>query len=305
METKYSICDITFIIKTFERENAVRRLLNSIRSFYPNNPIIICDDSLTPYSKKFSSEFADLDISVIETEFDIGISLGRNILVNAVKTPLFLLCDDDAEISSRTNLQYALDLFNEHHLDILAGDDVEFIRATSSLSIILRKIQASMNLGVHKTFTGSFSIQNNILYQRSNTHIFYDYFECDIVGNAFIANTKKIQTMGGWDPDFKIKEHEDFFLRAKSNNLRIANSSNWGFNHWPETTSKEYAKARNRNYETLFLEKYNLQKWENELDDFSRITELKQDGTAKSHFEYKATLKGQARRLYYFIRRFI
>ena len=37
--------DVTVLVKTFERPDALRRLLSSIRSFYPRLPIVVIDDS--------------------------------------------------------------------------------------------------------------------------------------------------------------------------------------------------------------------------------------------------------------------
>ena len=75
---------ISIVIKTFERKKALERLLDSIEKYYPNIPIIIVDDSKNNYSKYILKKFKRLNIKYIVEDFDIGLSKGRNILINNV-----------------------------------------------------------------------------------------------------------------------------------------------------------------------------------------------------------------------------
>ena len=38
-----------------------------------------------------------------------------------------------------------------------------------------------------------------------------------------MGKTDKIKSFGGWDPRLKYNEHEDFFIRAKTAQLKIVN----------------------------------------------------------------------------------
>lgn len=51
-----------------------------------NIPIIILDDSRENYKDAILEKFSKLNINYIVTEFDIGLSKGRNILLEHVKT---------------------------------------------------------------------------------------------------------------------------------------------------------------------------------------------------------------------------
>lgn len=74
---------MTFIIHTFKRPDCLSRLLESIKEYYPNTPVIVYDDS----------------------EFDRGLSWGRNHLVSQVKTKYFLLLDDDFVFTNETKIE--------------------------------------------------------------------------------------------------------------------------------------------------------------------------------------------------------
>ncbi|WP_418809529.1 glycosyltransferase family 2 protein [Phascolarctobacterium faecium] len=79
--------NITIIIKTFQRLKSLECLLKSIEDQKLNNiPIIILDDSRENYKDAILEKFSKLNINYIVTEFDIGLSKGRNILLEHVKT---------------------------------------------------------------------------------------------------------------------------------------------------------------------------------------------------------------------------
>lgn len=102
--------DITIVIKTFERKKSLICLLRSIQKYYPDVFIIIVDDSKKSYREEILNSFRDLNINYIVTEFDIGLSEGRNILLRNVKTKYFMLCDDDFEFDKRTDINKAIQI---------------------------------------------------------------------------------------------------------------------------------------------------------------------------------------------------
>jgi|ADGO01.1.fsa_nt_gi hypothetical protein len=57
--------------------------------------------------------------------------------------------------------------------------------------------------------------------------------KADIVNNFFIAKTEVVQRIGGWDEQFKVGEHEDFFFRARMNEVKVGFSKSWGVKHYP------------------------------------------------------------------------
>jgi len=94
---------ITILIKTFKRPKTLKRLLDSIKRFYPDIPVIVLDDS-NP-----ECEFG----------FDIGLSKGRNELVKKCQTKYCAIIDDDCVFNEKTDLDKILKELIDKDLDIL------------------------------------------------------------------------------------------------------------------------------------------------------------------------------------------
>lgn len=94
--------DITFIIQTFKRQECLDKLLESVKLYYPNIPVIIYDDSIN----------------------DMGLSWGRNYLVSQVKTKYFLLLDDDFVFTKKTKIETLYKRAKKGY-DVVAGSIVE------------------------------------------------------------------------------------------------------------------------------------------------------------------------------------
>ena len=110
--------NLTAIIKTFQRPAVAQRLIDSIRARYPKLPVLIADDSQEDHSYKGAKQ--------LRLPFNVGLSAGRNRLIEAVETECFLLLDDDHVFSDRTDLDRWMSAFSENGYDLLAGSVVEF-----------------------------------------------------------------------------------------------------------------------------------------------------------------------------------
>jgi GT2 family glycosyltransferase len=105
---------LTAVIKTFERPTTLKRLLKSIRRFYPELRIIVVDDSKIPVELD--------DTLVIQMPYDTGISAGRNQALKEVTTEYILLLDDDFIFYDRTDLEPAMEaMMNQPKIDIMGG----------------------------------------------------------------------------------------------------------------------------------------------------------------------------------------
>ncbi len=95
-----------------------------------------------------------------------------------------------------------------------------------------------------------------------------DYPACkryDIVANFFMARTAKIRQVK-WDPALKLGEHQDFFLRAKQEGVRVASCfSEVTVFHEQDHTNPEYKQKRGREipYIRQFLTKHGLKNFYN------------------------------------------
>lgn len=239
--------ELTIIIKTFERKNALSRLLKSIEKRYSTIPIIIVDDSKKAYSKYILNKYKDLNIKYIVEDFDIGLSKGRNILINNVETDYFLLCDDDFEFDERTNLEEAFRLYKLHKADILGGTVYNRFYLNSVYSVLwsLKDIRRLKKVIKKEEFCGIYNGKYKIndknieLLINKNADEFKneEAYITDICSNFFIGDTKKIKQIGGWTPEIlKVGEHEFFFLKAKKNKLKVLYTPLFGIRHYPKKT---------------------------------------------------------------------
>jgi hypothetical protein len=163
---------LTVLIKTFKRPLAVNRLYASIKKYYPELPVDILDDS--------SGEL-----------FDIGVSRGRNILVNRCKTKYCIILDDDCVFTEKTDLANAILELENRSLDIL-----QF------------KVPGLNYYGTYETKDGV------VRYKSESRDGLYDF-----VAQIYLARTAKLKKYK-WDEDLKVGEHFAYFYEHRGK-LRI------------------------------------------------------------------------------------
>ena len=223
---------VTALIKTFERPNYLNRLITSIRKFYPDLKVIVADDSREPRPIE--------GIKVIKLPFDTGIAGGRNAALKQITTKYFLLLDDDVVFTKHTKLDRMYDILENSEIDIIAG-----------------KRGAS--------FEGTFEIVGHTMrHLKKKKDTIYGCGIYDVVHNFFMADTKKVKDLGGWDRRFKIGgEHGDFFLRAKKANLVVGYCGDVAIRHshdLPMTPFYKQYRARPPKLKTtqLMMKKHGL-----------------------------------------------
>lgn len=241
-----TLSDVTCIIKSFKRPQCVEALYFSIREYYPDIDIVIVDDSgVDKYlsEKTYEAVKSDKNIQIKKLDFDVGLSVGRNEAVELVRTKYFVLLDDDFVFLPETNLERFLEAIETSNADMIGGLLNEF--------------------GTIRSFCTIMNIKDNILYDiagcyKEENGIGYS----DKIYNFFIANTESIRKMDGWDPQFKLCEHTEFFLRAKQHNLVVGCISDVIIGH-TVTRSPDYDRyrIRGRSFQKLTATKYNYHTW--------------------------------------------
>jgi glycosyltransferase involved in cell wall biosynthesis len=233
---------ISIIIKTFERSDSLIRLLRSISDRKLTCEILIADDSKITSEAKIRKLFPHLSIKWFSMPFYTGLSVGRNKLISEVRTPYFLLCDDDFVLDERADINRALTTAIEGNYDIIGGDFYNFVTINSLrtfLRLLLKKPgdlkRFLLKQSKTSRYIGVFYIKEPSTCELRVTNIAPDQspFQCDLVNNFFIGRTDKIKNAGGWDPELKLGEHEDFFLRMKYAGLKVAYLSGFGTRHYP------------------------------------------------------------------------
>jgi hypothetical protein len=222
---------LTILIKSFMRPECVNNLLMSIRMRY-DIKIIIIDDSENPLNFDY-----DDNIKTYNIEFDSGLSAGRNFGVSKVKTPYFLLCDDDFEFTDNTDLVNWLEIIKNSDLDILGGDVIMNGNRIDYFGLIEK-------------------VDDRLYYRHGNHNINEFYTEYDLILNFFIAKTKKIKKYK-WNDSLKLAEHTAFFFEHKGK-LKIAHTKLFSVNH-QQVRDLEYSKYRVRAKEFF-------KKWMNDKD---------------------------------------
>ncbi len=215
---------LTIGISSFERPECVERLVRSIRTYYPHTPILIADDSTGEVFDRRIKLLRDQfeDVRVLRCLHDAGLSVKRNTLVDACRTELICLCDDDFVFTERTNLTLLTDAIDAG-CDLVAGDvelSAPFCNYFVRRGTVLHEEGGNPSAQPRSTYGG--------------------YPLYDLLLNFFVARTAALQSVR-WDPVLKMHEHSDWFMRAE--HLRKTLVLGCSVGHAREV-SPEYSHAR-------------------------------------------------------------
>ena len=291
-----SLSDTSLIIKTFERQRALERLLDSIAAQgYTDCPVLVADDSEAPYRGPIMDRYADLVDEYVTLPFDSGLSKGRNELLKRVETDYFVLNDDDFVYDERTDLAWMREQLGQRNLDLLGGVVYEprtmdvsrlaTLAKKGALRTLFRVLQEEARELYERTirgnpektvrFSGDIEVDGGTVALVPTSYS-SPLTRCDYTLNFFMADTEAIRDrVGGWDDDLKICEHWEFFYRAALNGLRVATTEEVGVRHRPmqreayshHRFSKEEACRRQglktHGLKTLILEGYTAMELEN------------------------------------------
>jgi glycosyltransferase involved in cell wall biosynthesis len=261
---------VTIVIKTFERPQSLKKLLNTLNTYARQYPIIVADDSKISAETAIKKQFPALAITWLNLPFDTGLSAGRNALVNNVQTDYFLLCDDDFKLDERADIERAVKTINENKLDILGGDFYNYVTIPTIKRFIKLLIFDPWKIKMYlfknfetNRYLGTFRLKNEsscelLITNKNKDELYY----CDLVNNFFIGKTSAVKKMGAWDPELKMGEHEDFFYRAKQHKLVVAYLPGFGTGHFPVIKSN-YKKYRLRasQYKSKFVLKHQFKSY--------------------------------------------
>lgn len=189
------VSNITALIKTFERPDVCRKAIAALRKYYPDISIIVGDDS------RNGGDVPDFgDVKHMLLPYDVGLSAGRNALVDACQTRYALVMDDDMIINEAVDLGAML--------GILTGTDAVVVSC-------------------HKVVHGRYRNTGSVLRLDGSTlHVEPPsapwtsggavYAPCEYLPNFILSRTTTLQDIR-WDERFMCGgEHLDFFLRLKA-----------------------------------------------------------------------------------------
>jgi (N-acetylneuraminyl)-galactosylglucosylceramide N-acetylgalactosaminyltransferase len=232
---------VTAVIKTICRPESLRRLLLSIRDFYPDLRILIADDSPEPYPEVAREIDPTIQYHVLPTDAGAGESYNR--LMEFVTTEHVLMLDDDFELSGETDLVLMEDLLYLSEIDLLGG----------------RIFQPD---GTEHNYEFNLSLNDDIMYCHTVKRSPIEVMRCDTVLNFWMARTEAVKVVG-WDDRQKIMRHLDFFFRTNKGKLKVGFTPQVGINHFP-AMNDEYLQYRHgaervQEHIVYFLEKWGLE----------------------------------------------
>jgi glycosyltransferase involved in cell wall biosynthesis len=230
-----NLSDITFCIKTIHRPWSCNRLVESLHQHIESPNIIVVDDGHP--NRRFAAMYPDAasQCQVIHTDQpDVGVGIGRNLAVDAVKTDHMFLLDDDHVVTPNLNLDRLCKRFTDEDVDILGVRQGSGGRPT-----MLSKLMNGKRIWIHR---GEI---------RRNGYVAW----CDMSSNAFLARTETIRTLR-WDEELKTFEHWEFFYRAKQAELKVAVAGDCFIKH-AHVESSDYRVLRKRStYRSMGLRKH-------------------------------------------------
>ena len=210
------IDQVTFIVKTFLRPQSINRLVKSICRFYPGNQIIIVNDGDKPI------EYNSDNIHCINTDFNIGVSAGRNLAVQHVNTSYLVLMDDDHECTQKTDI-------------------AEFCRVqqVTDADIVIGNVPGEK--------FGEFVVNGDTVKRKPTQLNNEGYCQVHCGSNLFLAKTQVIADLQ-WDEDLKMLEHWDFFYRAMQAGLKVYYTDRVQIKHHKDKDNNPYIYRKHKTH---------------------------------------------------------
>jgi FkbM family methyltransferase len=212
--------DLAIGIKTFMREDSLMRLIDSIDQYLPEYKIYIADDSDTGAKEARYEALEAESHKIIRLAFDVGLSTGRNALMDEIEEEFVLYCDDDFIFDSDNGVSKVL----------------EVMKKRPDIGMITGMVKCGGNETTFNLNEKNWEEVDGIKLRQTDRGL-----------NFFIARTAIFKNCK-WNPKYKInQEHEDFFKRLKEK-TKIYYCPTLQVNHEGRTASGEYAKYRNRSF---------------------------------------------------------
>ena len=209
---------LTIGIKTINRPLCLNNCLENIRKLYPLIKIIVGDDSSEKFKSINKEIITKYNADLIDIPYNSGLSIGRNLIVDAVKTKYFLTLDDDNYINENTKI-----------IDIL-----EFLEVKTDIDLV-----GGICPDRSKIYGNNASIYSYTFININKLDIFccsnfikisdrMNIYKTNLVLNLFIARTEIIKK-NKWNPKLKFEEHKPFFIELYKNNITCAISYDFIF----------------------------------------------------------------------------
>ena len=235
---------VTLVVKTARRPHLVARLAQSVRDSYGYDlPIACYDDGPDDYPQDIRDRLDQYPLLtyVVSDDEDLGIAEGRNQALKMVETKYFFLLDDDVLFMNTTDMQTMIEILDTTDATLVGGRLVG--RANYAALIKFGYFGGSLRkLGY---FPGTCEKLNQTVPN------FPQCFRCELNSNIWMARTEQILQTRGWDPELKVFEHKDIFIRMKAAGFKLVTCKGIYLQHKPGNTGspeqgEAYDKKRHR-----------------------------------------------------------
>lgn len=236
-------CDITVLVKAFERPDALRRLVASIRRFYPRIAVLVVDDSTQPLAPVPPGVTRYLH----EPYNSLGAAGGRNFGLRHVETPYVLFSDDDMVFERRTDLGRMLYVLESTAFDVVSCVWLDF----DPWKGICRG---------PRRFEGTLDVEDGMLVHRLGaTRGTRDGLPVyDVVHQFFLASVERLGP-DPWDAELNLSEHYELFLDLKERGLSCTRLPDVVVQHRQELPpGYQEVREDTRRYVDAWLEKRGL-----------------------------------------------
>lgn len=233
-EERSAVDSITICIKMVSsfRGDSFHLLYDSIRSRYPNVPIIAVDDSIAPKNIAMQKYLTDEHFSLFLLPPRVGVSASRNYMLERVRTPFYMNMDDDMIFTNATDLlaivrrlkgPFSPDILTlgvEQHDKIMSYQHTfSFIKSCAQRDAGAAGLMHTDGKVFRRTFPER-RVQSLTVYLEPRGDPEVDTCApVDIGMNIFVAKTESLKRLK-WNPSIHQYDHELFFLRAHAFGLK-------------------------------------------------------------------------------------
>ena len=253
---------VTVVVKTARRPHLVIRLAQSIRDSYGFDlPIVCVDDGPDDHPQDMLDQIAKYPLLryVVSEDPDLGIAEGRNQALKLVQTKYFFILDDDVLFMKTTDLKTMISVLDTTDAVVVG------VRLAGRANFA-----GLMKFGYYNSPVRRLGYFPATCFKLNWTvPNFPQCVSCELNSNVWMARTQHILDLGGWDPELKIREHKDVFIRMKAAGYKVATCNHILLEHLkPKAGSEEqvegYNEKRHRGregqrFQRLTNGRYNIQ----------------------------------------------
>ena len=235
--------NVTFIYKSFQRQNLAKRLYRNIQKYYPGVRVIIADDSSKPL------QLSGPGLQIIQLPFNVGLSAGLNRALELVETPFVIRMDDDELLSPTTNFHGQLEFLLNHPEVDLVG--------VLPMNLPYKRGWKEKGLALYQLF--NMQDAEKPLKIPHRTWIDQNHVVLGKVPNIFLARCDAYRKVG-YDDHIRMIDHHEFFFRAAGNLVSVLSCEGCVFhNHYPFDHAYQAYRADIRGDRAYIARKYGLQ----------------------------------------------